>query len=524
MGRSEELEANTADRLEIASRGSAAFAGLAAAAVAMGASEFVAGVFGQVPSLLLAIGDAVISGMPGWFDRAAIDAFGTSDKSALIIGTVVIAALVGAFLGIVARRWFLPAASGFVAFAALGVVAAFAEARTPAIGAVVGGAIGAASGVAALRYLLTVAPLATEAPASSSANGPDRRTFLTWSVGTLAVGVLTGLGGWVLSGRERVNEIRRAVRLPKPIRSPEPVPATTKLDVSGITPLFTENGDFYRIDTALRAPAVDPYKWHLDVRGAVDHPFSLTYRELLDLPQIEADITLACVSNEVGGNLVGNARWQGVLLRDLLERAGVQQAGKQLMGHSVDGFTAGFPTSMAMGDSKAMVAIAMNGEPLPIEHGFPARILVPGLYGYVSATKWLHTIELTGWDAEGYWVPRGWSKMGPIKTQARIDVPRSGRTVAAGSTVIAGVAWAPTRGIKRVDVRIDDGPWRTAKLAEALDVDCWRQWFLPWDATPGTHTITARATDGTGTTQTSEEMPPAPDGASGYPRVQLSVK
>ncbi|OMQ14879.1 hypothetical protein A7K94_0213450, partial [Modestobacter sp. VKM Ac-2676] len=294
--------------------------------------------------------------------------------------------------------------------------------------------------------------------------------------------------------------------------------------VPGLTPLFIPNAEFYRIDTALRVPTVDPAGWQLEVRGMVDQPFTLSYDELLAMPQIEADVTLTCVSNEVGGDLVGNARWQGVPLRALLERAGVQQGATQLLSRSVDGFTAGFPTITALDLEEAMVAVGMNGEPLPAEHGFPARLVVPGLYGYVSATKWLATIELTDWDVDGYWIPRGWAKEGPIKTASRIDVPRPGGTVTAGRQPIAGVAWAPTRGIEGVEVRIDDGPWRQAELAERLDVDCWRQWYLTWDATPGRHRIAARATDGAGELQTDARTPVAPDGASGYPVIEVDVR
>jgi DMSO/TMAO reductase YedYZ molybdopterin-dependent catalytic subunit len=268
-------------------------------------------------------------------------------------------------------------------------------------------------------------------------------------------------------------------------------------------------------------PVVDPATWRLEIRGRVDRPFSLTYDELLGLPQIEADITLACVSNEVGGDLVGNARWQGVPLVALLERAGVQPGGTQIIGRSVDGFTAGFPTLTALDVEEAMVAVGMNGVPLPAEHGFPARLVVPGLYGYVSATKWLSAIELTGLEEVGYWIPRGWAKEGPIKTATRIDVARAD---APGRGVIAGVAWAPTRGVQGVEVRVDDGPWVQATLAERLDVDCWRQWYLPWDAPPGRHKIAARATDGLGEVQTDQRTPVAPDGASGYPVVTVLVE
>jgi DMSO/TMAO reductase YedYZ molybdopterin-dependent catalytic subunit len=276
------------------------------------------------------------------------------------------------------------------------------------------------------------------------------------------------------------------------------------------------NDDFYRIDTALLLPQVDPSGWSLEVTGLVERPFRLDYDELLALPQLEAYVTLACVSNEVGGELVGNALWQGVPLRDLLARARPRREATQVLGRSVDGFTAGFPIEAAYDVEAAMVAIAMNGEPLPVSHGFPARIVVPGLYGYVSATKWLAKIELTRFDeVDGYWIPRGWAKEGPIKTQSRIDVARPG--------VIAGVAWAPTRGIERVEVRVDDGPWREATLATALDLDSWRQWRLPWRPEPGTHEIAVRATDGTGATQPEERTDVAPDGATGWHTVGVTV-
>ena len=248
----------------------------------------------------------------------------------------------------------------------------------------------------------------------------------------------------------------------------------------------------------------------------VERPFTLTYAELLALPQIEADVTLSCVSNEIGGDLAGNARWQGVLLADLLQRAGVRSGATQVLGRSVDGFTAGFPTEVALDGRDAMVAIAMNGVPLPASHGFPARLVVPGLYGYVSATKWLAAIELTRFDeVDGYWIPRGWSKEGPIKTQSRIDV--------ASREVIAGVAWAPTRGIERVEVRVDERPWQEATLAAALNDDTWRQWFMPWDATPGQYVIAVRATDGTGATQTAERTGVAPNGASGHHTIRVEI-
>jgi DMSO/TMAO reductase YedYZ molybdopterin-dependent catalytic subunit len=296
--------------------------------------------------------------------------------------------------------------------------------------------------------------------------------------------------------------------------------------VSGAEPFITPNGDFFRIDTALTLPQVDPTTWTLGVTGRVDRPLTLTYAELLERPMVEVDITLSCVSNEVGGSLVGNARWLGCRLDDLLDEAGIDPSADQVVGRSVDGFTAGFPTTLLDGRD-ALVAVGMNGEPLPIRHGFPARLVVPGVYGYVSATKWLSEIELTRFDElEGYWIPRGWAVEGPIKTQSRIDTPPSGRILTAGEPVmIAGVAWAPTRGIERVEVQVDDGPWQEAELGEQYTDTTWRQWKLEWVPTEVRyHQLRVRATDGTGETQTEQRTPVAPDGASGWHTFRVNVR
>ncbi len=256
----------------------------------------------------------------------------------------------------------------------------------------------------------------------------------------------------------------------------------------------------------------------------VDTPVSFSYDDLLALPQVERIVTLACVSNEVGGDLIGNASWQGVLLADLLKQAGVQTGAQQVYSTSLDGWTCGFPVEVALDGRDAMIALGMNGEPLPLEHGFPARLVVPGLYGYVSATKWLSKIELTTWDAEeGFWVPRGWARDAPIKTQSRIDVPRAGEKVAAGPAKIAGIAWAQHRGVDRVEVRIDEGSWQPARLGTDVTDDAWRQWVLDWDAVTGEHTIQVRATDKDGVTQTADHAPPDPDGATGYHTRKVKV-
>lgn len=312
--------------------------------------------------------------------------------------------------------------------------------------------------------------------------------------------------------------------LPTAVPPLPPPPAAASFPEPGLGPLVTPNETFFRIDTALSVPRVDLDAWRLRVHGLVDRPYELTFEELLGMDVVERYLTLACVSNEVGGGLVGNAAWLGVPLAGILERAGVRDGADQLVGRSVDGFTVGFPTAAALDGREALVAVGMNGEPLPFEHGFPARLVVAGLYGYVSATKWLSEIELTTWDAfDAYWVPRGWSKEAPIKTQSRIDTPRGGSRLGPGPRVIAGVAWAPNVGIERVELQVDDGEWVPAELAEALDSDTWRQWRLPWSPAPGPHTLRVRATDASGATQTSATAPPAPDVATGWHTVQVTV-
>ena len=510
----------------------AILAGVLAVTVLLGVSELVAALLVS-PSLVIAVGDVVIDSVPGGLERAVIAVLGTADKPFLITVILLLAILLGVAIGLVAARRFSLGALALVGFTAIGVAAALADPRANVLGPLLTGAGSLGAGLLTLRGLLdtrtTAGPVARGEAAALPVAGDgatiDRRRFLRLAGAATAVAALGAIGGRaVAGGTERINRIRRAITLPRPVRAAPPPPAAADLGLRGITPLYVANDDFFRIDTALRVPRVDPATWSLQIRGRVDRPYRLGYEELMEMPQIEADITLACVSNEVGGDLVGNARWQGVPLHVLLERAGVRREATQIIGRSVDGFTAGFPTSTASSVREAMVAVAMNGEPLPIEHGFPARLVVPGLYGYVSATKWLSAIELRGWnEVEGYWIPRGWAKQGPIKTQSRIDVPAPSSTIAAGRRPIAGVAWAPTRGIEGVEVRVDDGPWRTANLAAPLDVDCWRQWSLAWDATPGRHTIAVRATDGRGDVQTEERRPVAPDGASGHHTIEVSV-
>ena len=508
-----------------------ATAGVSAAVVALATAEVVARLLTSGSSPVLAVGQEVIDRVPPAVEDAAIAAFGTADKAVLLAGILVVSLAIGAVLGLAAARRFAVAVGGFVAFAGVGVAAVAARPGGSPLAAAVAVSMGTIAGLALLRRLLAApaeeagAPAPDPSPASpTDVPQTDRRGFLRLAgtaAGVVAAAGLAGRGAarWFGRGTDPA-EVALA-----PVSSPLPAPsAGASLEVEGLSPLFTPNASFYRIDTALAVPRVDVESWRLRLTGMVDSPFELGYDDLLALPQVESDITLACVSNQVGGDLVGNARWRGVRLTELLERAGVQPDATQVVGRSVDGWTGGFPTEVALDGRECLVAVAMNGDVLPRDHGFPARLVVPGLFGYVSATKWLSEIELTTLDAfDGYWVPRGWSKEGPVDTQSRIDVPRFAARLTRGRHPIAGVAWAPTLGIDRVEVSIDGGPWLEAALSEPLSKDTWRQWVYDWDATPGRHELRTRATDGTGEIQTAEAVAPRPGGATGYHTITVTV-
>ena len=491
-----------------------AVAGCVAVLVALAAAELGAGLIPGATSPLLAVGDVVVDLVPPGVKDAAIALFGTGDKIALIIGTLVLAGLIGIALGIAARRRFVLGVGGLVVFGALGVAAAAGDPRAsvPATAIAVGLAV--ALGALALRYLLA---------AGAHPHAVGRRAFLRAVAYTVGGAAVVAAGGRWLERRSVATASRAALVVPEPSETAAALPAGTEVDVEGVTPFVTANEDFYRIDTALSVPRIDVETWRLKVTGMVDRPLDISFGKLVEMGLREHWTTLCCVSNEVGGRLIGNALWGGVLLADVLELAGVQLAATQIVARSVDGWTAGFPTAVARDGRAALIAVTMNGEKLPPEHGFPARLVVPGLYGYVSATKWLAELELTTWEAfDAYWIPRGWSKEGPIKTQSRIDVPRPG-SVPAGPAIAAGVAWAQHRGIEAVEVRVDEGPWQPARLAEAPHADTWRQWVFEWEATPGSHVLEVRATDTTGEPQVAQRQPPAPDGATGYHSVLVQV-
>ncbi|MCL2732672.1 MAG: molybdopterin-dependent oxidoreductase, partial [Actinomycetia bacterium] len=381
---------------------------------------------------------------------------------------------------------------------------------------------GAAAGAFALTRLIRRARAWTIPPAVP--RSAARRSFLVASGVTLVAAAAGEIGGRELSTRRDVGSARAAVRFPRPADPAPPLPPGVNLPVKGISPFITPDSQFYRVDTALVLPQVDPASWKLRIHGMVDRELTVTFDDLLRRPLIEDYITLCCVSNPVSGPYIGTAKWLGASLPALLRQAGIQRGASQLLCTSADGFTSGTPVEVVMDGRDALVAVAMNGSALPVQHGFPARLVVPGLYGYVSACKWITDIEVTTYEnATAYWTDRGWARQAPVKTESRIDVPSSGATVRAGRTAVAGVAWAQHKGIEAVEVRVDRGPWHEATLASVPGLDTWRQWSWSWDAAPGGHLIEARATDKTGYTQTSVEASEVPNGASGYPSNTVTV-
>jgi DMSO/TMAO reductase YedYZ molybdopterin-dependent catalytic subunit len=544
----------------VKTRGYGALAGLAAAAAALGVAELVAILTGPQSSPLVAVGGVVVDAVPAPVKDFAVSVFYTYDKLALMIGTLLIIAVLAVGFGVLSLRNVAYGVIGVGIFGVVGLVAAVTRANAGPFAALPA-LIGAATGALVLVGLLNARPkpaVGTEGPALepgteepslavSSAAGskgtapavraapvasvdvvPDpetRRRFLRLAGGTFVGAAVVGFGSHWLTTRRNVSADRASVRLPAPADRAPALPEGADFQIPRLSPFVTNNGTFYRIDTALVVPQVAAATWTLKIHGRVRNPLTITYDELLKRPMIERYVTLACVSNEVGGNLVGNARWLGVPIKDLLDEADPEDGADQVVSRSVDGFTAGTPAALLRDGRDAILAIGMNGEPLPIDHGFPVRMVVPGLYGYVSATKWLAELELTSFaDFDAYWIRRGWSRPSPIKTQSRIDTPSDGDPVKPGRVAVAGVAWAQHRGISKVEVRVDEGAWQEARLAAVPSIDTWRQWSLAWDATPGKHTITVRASDNAGATQPEEPSPPDPDGATGWHSVEVEVR
>jgi DMSO/TMAO reductase YedYZ molybdopterin-dependent catalytic subunit len=520
-----------------------ALAGLVAAAVALGVAELVAALVGPASSPVVAVGDTVITFVPEPVKQFAISTFGENDKIALVVGTLVVVALYALLIGLLSLR---SRRLGVVGIALFGVIGALAAATRPAGGLLdaLPSVVGALVGIVAL--LLLVDPLTLPAPAATSrtadeavmvrlrdalsmadrkGTGMDRRRFFLTGGVALGAAAVTGGGGRFLQRRFDVSNARGDLSLPTPSSPAAALPPGADLaeQIEGLTPLFTPNRDFYRVDTAITVPQVRPADYRLELTGMFDSPRSYALADLFGRDDvIERDVTLTCVSNEVGGQLAGTARWTGIPLGDFLRENGVSDRSDQLVCRSVDGMTIGAPTRSALEVEDAMIVFGMNGEPLPVEHGFPVRMLIPGLYGYVSACKWMTSIEATTYDAfDAYWVERDWAAEGPIKLASRIDTPAPLRQFPAGRRAIAGVAWAQTRGISRVEVRVDDGEWQEARLAPAVDADLWRQWQLPFDFAPGSYQLTVRATAADGEVQTEERARPFPNGASGLHSIRV---
>jgi len=520
----------------------ASVAGVLAAGMALAAAEAVAAVTGG-PSLVVAVGDLVVDLAPGWLVRRTIDLLGTSQKPALLMGIVVVVLLAGAVLGPVVvggRR------TGRAAFMGFGLVGAGAAALSGApFSGLVAGAIAAAIGIAVLEAALRRVPVAGP-PAGDPSVGPSagvpfedprvkastRRGFIAYVAGMSVAAGAVAVGSRVLAGRGS-EDLREQVVLPSARRTARDRPATTTTTTEGpwtpmpgLSPWITPNDDFYRIDTALVVPRVDPSTWSMTIDGFVEHELRFTLDDLLGMDLVDSAVTLNCVSNEVGGGLVGNAVWRGVPLAELLAEAGLESGAQQVMAWSVDGFNAGFPVATALDGRTALVAVGMNGEPLPFRHGFPARLVVAGLYGYVSAVKWLDRIQLTSLDDDGYWMPRGWAKHGPIKIASRIDVP-TGSRVLTGRQPVAGVAWAPVAGVAGVEVSVDGGPWIACRIlqdgAPGRPGESWVQWLHTWDAEPGVHVLRVRAHDLDGRVQSPGPKSIAPDGAEGYHALRILV-
>ncbi|MBW8027487.1 oxidoreductase [Clavibacter michiganensis subsp. michiganensis] len=528
-----------------------AFLGVVAALAVLAVAEIAAAFVAPAASPVLAVGALVIDLVPAGVKDTVIALFGTGDKVALIVvlGEVVLAAaaLAGILqvrrppLGVVVLALF----AGVAVLAATTRAGATGAAAIPTIVGMIAGVFilhrgadrlrdwrdaadrAASASAAVAEPVRGIARPAARAPLTPGAGARvERRTFLLM---TVVAGVASVVAGSVARGLNaaaaRVDDFRRTLVLPRAATPAAAIPATAELGVPGLAPFVTPATDFYRIDTALQVPSVDAASWKLRITGMVEQEVEITFAELLALPLEEHVTTLTCVSNEVGGKLIGNALWLGYPIRLLLERAKPTAGADMVLSTSQDGWTASTPLeALTDPDRASILAVGMNGEPLPQQHGFPVRMVVPGLYGYVSATKWVTELKVTTFAEDvAYWSTRGWTERGPIKTGSRIDTPRSGARVDAGRTAIAGMAWAQHTGIEKVEVRVDEGDWVEATLGDGVGADTWRQWSYAWDAASGSHSVEVRATDTTGATQTSDEAPPAPDGATGWHRITVGV-
>ena len=499
-------------------------AGVAAAAVSLGVAELVGVPFGDRAGARNAIGSAVVDLTPGPVKEWAIQTLGPLDKPFLTFSVLLAIATIAAIAGTLESRR-RPLGSAMIA--AAGVLGCVAVLSRP--GAMLLDTIptiaGATCGVAALR-LLSRGLLPTDSDGGADPEEPDTRRRALLAFGVLAVGVLGGIAGAVVTRLvHSVTADRNTFALPGPRMPAPPVPADVQPTGVALPSFITANADFYRVDTALSVPQLSHAEWRLRIHGMVNREATYSFDDLAHFDVVETVATLTCVSNPVGGNLISTGTWIGYRLADLLAAAGVHADADMVLSRSIDGFTAGTPVQALTDGREALLAVGLNGQPLPIEHGYPARLVVPGLYGYVSATKWVVDLELTRFDrAQAYWTQFGWAERAPVKTESRIDVPKSGQRVPLGPVVFGGVAWAQNRGVRAVEVRIDDGQWQAAEQGASYSNETWRLWRFPWHAeTPGKHRITVRATDNSGAVQTADQVGSVPDGATGWHTVEFTV-
>jgi DMSO/TMAO reductase YedYZ molybdopterin-dependent catalytic subunit len=525
-----------------------ALVGMVSAALALAFGELVASATNKTTSLVLAVGELIVDITPGGVVRTSIETLGNSQKVLLLTAITILSILFGGILGLLSRKYPEVSYSLFILFGVFGGWTLNRDPLTSTVAALSLSALATLIGVSTFFLLNNLldhsVSLNFEDPRHRYAN---RRQFINWATGiSVAAGTMTGVGR-VLLKDDTIQSIRENIVLPdveennELLKSAGQISETSHIDattfqektdvltfsemneIEGISPYITSNNDFYRIDTALRVPTIEPVNWNLTIDGLVDNPYELSYEEILEMDLVKKDVTLTCVSNEIGGPLVGNAVWTGVPLSEIISRSNPATTAEQVMCHSVDGFTAGFPIENIFDGRTALLAVGMNGTPLPVIHGFPARLVVAGLYGYVSAVKWLKRIEICTWEENnGYWIPRGWSKKAPIKIASRIDVPRE-RRINAGVNAIAGVAWAPLSGVETVEISFNSAPWQECNLGISLSGESWTQWAYKWDAAPGKYEIRVRATDSNGVIQSSNVVATAPNGAEGFDQISVRV-
>ena len=499
-------------RAEMVPRGRAALNGVLATGAGLGAGHF-ASLLAPASSPVVAVASRAIDLTPGPVKDWATSTLGTADKAVLVVGAIVVTLGLGALVGLAARR---STVAGLICSAALAVIAI--AAAMPNSGREVlwwaPGVAALAVGAWALLRLVRASGVADDVPAP---DGRGRREWFRLALGVGGLGVVSALvGQWPRAGA--------AQSVTLPTRSATPLPTGLEVRVPGLSAFVTPASDFYRIDTALSAPSVDVSSWHLSISGLVDHPFTIGWDELLAMDAIERPVTLECVSNEVGQNLIGSALWLGVRTSELLTRAGVQPGADMVLSSSVDNFSVSTPLGALTDDRDALVVYGMNGAALPAEHGFPVRLLTPGLYGFVGATKWLVKMEVTTFaKAQAYWTKLGWSDHGPIKPSSRIEVPRPGSRVTSGSVTVGGTAWAHGVGVGKVQVRVDQGAWNDVTLGPDADIEYWRQWLWTWDAAKGDHELQVRVVDAAGKAQDEATADPFPNGASGLHTIQVTV-